>query len=82
MTTSIKQADLIESIVVKDAEGNLLKTRESSWSSSNSETTRTLTLKGKYPAKGKILVNVYDDLKAYEIPFKIENVDLLGRPLK
>ena len=55
--------------------------RGGSWSSGN-ETSKSLTIKGKFPAKGRIVVRVYDDLKEYEIPFKIENVDLLGRPIK
>jgi hypothetical protein len=74
--------DLIESIVVKDATGAVLKTKQTSSMTMNDVTTRSLTLKGAYPAKGRIYVKVYDDLKSYEIPFKIENVDLLGRPLK
>ncbi len=75
-------SDKIHSIVVKDASGAALKTTDGGSWNSEDQTTRTLNLKGKYPAKGKIVAIVYDDLKSYEIPFKIENVDLLGRPLK
>ena len=74
--------DLVESVVVKDSSGAELKTSDGgSWSSGN-ETSKSLTIKGKFPAKGRIVARVYDDLKEYEIPFKIENVDLLGRPIK
>lgn len=75
-------SDTIKSVVVKDASGAVLKTTEGGSWNSDRETTRILRLKGKFPAKGKIVAIVYDDLKSFEIPFKIENVDLLGRPLK
>lgn len=75
--------DSIESFVVKDGAGAVLPVKVVGWGLSwGKESTRTLSIEGKFPAKGRILVNVYEDLKEYEIPFKIENVDLLGRPLK
>lgn len=76
--TFAMSSDMIESVVMKDESGALLKTNAVGWRGSS----RTVSLKGKFPARGRILVNVYEDLKEYEIPFKIENVDLLGRPLK
>ena len=74
--------DMIASVVVQDESGSALKTMEGGSMSSGEETTLTFTIKGKFPAKGKIKVEVYEDLKTFEIPFKIENVDLLGRPAK
>lgn len=67
---------------MKDASGAALKTTDGGSWSSGDETSKTLTLKGKFPPKGRIVARVYEDLKEYEIPFKIENVDLLGRPMK
>lgn len=44
--------------------------------------TLSYSLKGKFPAQGRIVAKVWEDLQAHQVPFKIENVDLLGRPLK
>jgi hypothetical protein len=41
-----------------------------------------ISLKGKFPAKGKAVAKVYQDLQVYEIPFTVTDVDLLGRPQK
>ena len=69
----------IKSIVFKDEAGGVLETMGAgSWSIGDT-TTYTFTFADTFPAKGKVIVNVYDDIKAYEIPFKVENVDLLGR---
>jgi hypothetical protein len=74
--------DLIASIVVEDESGRPLPAKPSGYSATNDQVTRSLSLKGKFPPKGKIILKVYDDLKTFEIPFKLENLDLLGRPLK
>jgi len=74
--------DMIASIVFQDESGNPLKLSEPSAWSTGEESTFTFTLEGKFPAKGRILANVYEDLKTYEIPFKVEEVDLLGRPMR
>jgi hypothetical protein len=72
----------IHSIVLKDAAGAVVETGEGGYWASGSETTRTVTVKGAVPAKGTIVVKVYEDLKAYEIPFKVTDLDLLGRAVK
>jgi hypothetical protein len=49
----------------------------------NSKTFRFLRLEGNgYPAKGRIEVEVFDDVKKLVAPFKLENVPLFGRPAK
>ncbi len=74
--------DAIQSVDFLDEGGTKLAVRASGHWQQGETTQFTYTLKGKFPPKGKIVVNLYDDLKTYEIPFKVENVDLLGRPLK
>ncbi len=74
--------DRIASVVLKDESGSVLKTQEAGTMSGFDETSLTFALKGKFPAKGKVIVELYEDLKTYEIPFKIENVDLLGKAKK
>jgi hypothetical protein len=36
---------------------------------------------GRYPLRGRILLKTYTDIKRIKMPFRIENVDLLGRPV-
>jgi hypothetical protein len=76
------QRDIIESFTIKDASGSVLATTDGGWSSMGETSTFTFTIKGTFPAKGQVVVSVYEDLKTYEIPFKIQNIDLLGKPLK
>ena len=45
-------------------------------------TTLTYRLGAKAPPKGRIVARVFDDLQSHTAAFKIENVDLTGRPLK
>ena len=37
---------------------------------------------GEFPPQAKVIVQLYDNFKEYVIPFKVENIDLLGRPMK
>ncbi len=52
----------------------------SMWSGRN--TTLTYARKGKFPAKGRVIAKVWQDLKPFEVSFVVKDVDLLGRPLK
>jgi hypothetical protein len=35
-----------------------------------------------FPAKGRLVAEVYDNIKAFEAPFKLENITLLGASMK
>ncbi len=76
------QKDIIASFTLKDASGSVLATTDGGSYSMGEESSFTFTIKGTFPAKGQIIVNVYEDLKTYEIPFKVEKIDLLGKPIK
>jgi hypothetical protein len=74
--------DDVESVTFYDAAGKKLEVSASGYSSSGKESTLGFSLKGKFPAKGKIVAKVFDDPKTYDAPFTISNVDLMGRPQK
>jgi hypothetical protein len=42
--------------------------------------TITLTSKQAFPAQARLTAEVYDKLQTFEVPFKLENITLLGRP--
>ncbi|MCI5196361.1 MAG: hypothetical protein D3919_09050 [Candidatus Electrothrix sp. AW5] len=74
----------IKDVKVYDDRGRAIKFTDkltgcSSW---GDRTLCTYTLKTKFPAKGKIIAEVYEIQKRYNIPFKLENISLLGQPLK
>jgi hypothetical protein len=50
--------------------------------SAGTDSTLYYTIKGKIPAKGRAVAKIYQDVKVYQVPFKISDVDLFGRPLK
>jgi hypothetical protein len=65
-----------------DEAGKKLDTRPSGYMSMGRSTTLQFSHKGKFPAKGRIVVKLYDDLKTYEAPFTLKDLDLLGRPVR
>lgn len=72
----------LESVTFYDAAGKKLETSSAGYSSSGKETTVTYNVKGKFPAKGKIVAKVFDEPKTYDATFTISGIDLLGRPQK
>lgn len=60
--------------------GEELEVRKTGYFSSGDVTTFSFSCDGAFPKKGKIVVEVYEQLKEYEIPFKITNITLLGKP--
>jgi hypothetical protein len=74
--------DAVESVDFYNEKGVKLQANRQGYSSSGGESTLEFVIKGPLPAKGKIVAKVYDEPKTYEAPFKITNVDLLGRPKK
>jgi len=74
--------DAIASIDFFDDKGVKLSSTRQGYSSSGDESTIQFAIKGKLPKKGKIVAKLYDEPKTYEAPFKITDIDLLGRPKK
>lgn len=74
--------DAIKEIKFYDEHGTRIKfmSKGSSWGGKIS--TYSYTLKTKFPAKGKVVVEVYEGQQRHELPFKLENISLLGQPLK
>jgi hypothetical protein len=74
--------DSIKEVRIYDETGGQIKISgtSSSWSGNKSEL--TYMHEKKFPARGKIIFEVYEQQQKYEIPFKIENISLLGQPLK
>jgi hypothetical protein len=73
---------VVDSIVFEDEKGGKLDTQAGGTMSTDRTSTFTFLLKGNFPAKGRIVVKAYADLKTFEIPFVVKDIDLLGRPLK
>ncbi len=74
--------DSVKSAEFYNQSGEKLDVKQSGYSSMGEVTTFNFSLKeGKYPEKGKIIVEIFEDLKTYTVSFKLENISLLGRPL-
>ncbi len=73
------EREKIESVVFYDASGNELEVNPSGYMSSGRSTTLSFSRKEAFPAKGRIALKIYADMKKYEAPFKLENVPILGR---
>jgi hypothetical protein len=76
------EPEAVKAVVFRDADGKVLDVSRSGYMASGGTTTYNFTIKGKFPEKGSITVEAYEDLKKHKIEFKIENVSLLGQPLK
>ena len=59
------------------------KTELNQRGSSSGGNTCTISYESKtvFPAKGRLVADIYDDLKTFHAPFKLENFSLLGVPL-
>lgn len=76
----IKPDDLKSAYLVVD--GVRTEIERNGYSSSGNVTTFTFESKTRYPEKGGIMLELYDKIETFEVPFKIENISLLGAPLK
>jgi hypothetical protein len=74
--------DAIASVDFFDDKGTKLQSTRQGYSSSGDESVLEFVIKGALPKKGKIVAKLYDAPKTFEAPFKISNVDLLGRSKK
>lgn len=74
--------DALEAVEFLDAQGKPLDVQRSGYMSGGDSTVFTFSILGKFPAKGRIVAKMFENLAQFEVEFKIQNVDLLGRPLK
>jgi hypothetical protein len=72
----------LKSVSFKDAAGRALEAREQSWSGSDDKAWYSFILTGPWPDKGSVVLEMYTDIKEYELPFSIGPVDLAGRSVK
>ncbi len=63
----------------QDASGKPLKFDQNGCSYSDNSSTFMFSTKGPLPKQARVFVKVYGKSKKQEIPFKIENVNLLGK---
>lgn len=77
-------ADSVKEVDVLDATGQLLEAKMTGRATfgSRNQTTLTILVTGDVPATGKIVVEVYEELKKFDAPFSLKNISLLGQPLK
>ena len=74
--------DQVKEVRFADINGNKLPVSGSGSWWSGRRVTLTYRLKGEFPAKARIMVEVYAQLQEYKVPFKLSNVSLIGLPLK
>jgi hypothetical protein len=74
--------EMIESVALFDGGGKKLDAKAEGYSSSGDTCSLSFAIRGGVPASGKVVASIFDGVKAYEVPFAVENLDLLGRPLK
>jgi hypothetical protein len=61
------------------AGGNKTVLERSGYFGGGNSCTLTLSSKQAFPAEARLTAEVYDKIQTYEVPFKLENINLLGR---
>jgi hypothetical protein len=75
----LNKTDLKAAFLVVD--GHRAEIKNSGYSSFDNATTFTLNHKGVFPKSGNIVVEIHDQLKTFDTPFKLENITLIGTPI-
>lgn len=70
--------DQVQDVVFYDASGNQVTVERGSTMQMGDVSSLEFVTEGEFPPGGRIVVKKYSDMKLYEAPFLIENVDLLG----
>lgn len=73
-------AEAIGSVIFSTEDGAKLDITRRSAASINGTTMLKFSVPGNVPASARVVVNVFEDLKKNEIPFRIRNVTLTGQP--
>ena len=73
--------DRVKSVTITDSAGSAIQV-SSGYSAMGDVTTYAYTAKeGNFPESGSIILEVYEDLKTVELPFKVTDISFLGKPL-
>jgi hypothetical protein len=80
LTMAVAQ-ESVKSVTFFDESGKELAASSRGYSSSGESTAFEYSIEGGLPAKGRIVVEVYE-IEKFEMVFKVERVDLLGLPVK
>jgi len=73
--------DRVKSVNIYDSAGKKLDVRRSGSQWGGQTIILNYSIKGRFPSKGGIKIEVYDNLKKIDAPFKLKDVNLLGRPM-
>jgi hypothetical protein len=73
-------ADSVKSVTMI-AGANKTVLEQNGYFSSGNSCTLTFSSKQTFPAQARLTAEVYDKLQTFEVPFKLENITLLGRPI-
>jgi len=72
----------VKGVKISDAAGAELKLGGHGLSGGGNQATFSCSCKGGFPPQARVVVEVYDELQKYRIPFRLENITLLGAPMK
>lgn len=78
----LKPDDVKTVSLVVDSTSPAIELERRGYSSSGGTTRFTFNFKEGIPEKGSIVVETYDQLKSFDVPFSIENISLLGTPME
>ncbi|MBI3097685.1 MAG: hypothetical protein HYY93_05470 [Planctomycetes bacterium] len=74
--------DGIQAVLFYDEAGKAIEVESQGEMSMGESVTMNFSTRGTFPAGGKIVLRVYEDVKTFEIPFSVTNLDLPGRPAR
>ena len=75
-------SNAIKSTRFLDGQGNPLNVSRQSTMSSGNTMVAGYDIEGKFPKNGRIVMEIFDALKRFEIPFSLNDISLTGQPLK
>ncbi len=75
-------SDVIKALRFLDGQGNPLNVSRQSTMSSGKTTVVQYDTEGNFPEKGNIVIEVFDQLERFEIPFSLHDISLTGQSLK
>jgi hypothetical protein len=75
-------SDAIKTTQFLDGQGIPLNVSRQSTMSSGNNMVAGYDIEGKFPENGTIVMEIFDDLKRFEIPFSVNDISLTGQSLK
>jgi hypothetical protein len=76
------RSDVVKAVEVFDATGQSLGAKLNGYSGFENRASFTVSLPATPPKDGKIVVELYDEVKQFDAPFSLKNISLLGQPLQ